>query len=846
MKNLLLALCCYLLAVTPLWMSCRTGWAGPDLEVVWRLGENVTSEDKTSHSAVFYVINRGRFALKGNSWNMYWNQAPRLVTASEGPARVQNINGDFYRMTPAADLTLAPGDTAVVRYTSDDFLIKVSDAPLGLYITFTDNGAERTKPVTSYKVLPFEAEAQYTRNLRDEEPYPDPALLFRQNERLTQLPDNELYPFIPAPTSWTYGAGRFDLGSSPAVQVSTEAGPAGQYLCSELRRQFGLSPGISERAAVRLKIVRIPDTPEGYRLSVTKDSIVIAGNDEKGVFYGVQSLISLIKRDTDGHYVVPAISVTDQPAFAYRGLHLDVCRNFQSKETVMRLLDMMARYKLNKLLFNLTEDEGWRLEINGLPELTEVGGRRGHRHRDSLCLAPAYGSGPDPDNPRSHGNGFYTRSDFKQIIRYARERNIEVIPEINLPGHSRAAVKAMELRYQRLMTKGQPEEANRFRLIDPADTSQYRSAQGYNDNTTCVCRDQVIRFFEYVLDDVISMYREAGVPLNMFHTGGDEVPSKAWTGSPECREFLAGHPEIRNNRNLQGLFFGQMVDALKKRGLLNGTWEEAVMSFNDDGSWTPNPSFAGSGVWPYIWNNLWGNQDLGYRLANAGYPVILCNVTNFYFDLAYNKDPREPGLYWGGFIDTEDAFSFVPYDLFQSTKTDDMGHPFDPAVDFAGMERLTPAGKQHIAGLQAQLWSETIKGRDMLEYYYLPKLQGFAQRAWQGEPAWSGKDDAERLADWNRFSHTLASKELPRLTSLSGGYNYRIPPPGIISENGQISMNTAYPGFQIRYTTDGTEPNSSSAVYSGPFSADVRVVKAACFNEKGRSGFSSTIHLSKK
>jgi hexosaminidase len=175
-----------------------------------------------------------------------------------------------------------------------------------------------------------------------------------------------------------------------------------------------------------------------------------------------------------------------------------------------------------------------------------------------------------------------------------------------------------------------------------------------------------------------------------------------------------------------------------------------------------------------------------------------------------------------------------------------MGRPFDPAADFAGMERLSQSGKQNIAGLQAQLWSETIKGRDMLEYYYLPKLQGFAQRAWQGEPAWSGQDETARLTDWNRFVNTLASKELPRLTTLSGGYNYRIPPPGIMFENGQISMNSAYPGFRIRYTTDGTEPDATSAVYNAPFSADTRVVKAACFNEKGRSGFSSTLHLSKK
>ena len=178
MRNLLRILCFSVLFTSPLWMGCRTGWAGPDLEVVWRLEENVTKEDETSHTAVFYIVNRGRFALKGNSWNMYWNQAPRLVTASEGPARVQNINGDFYRMVPSDDMSLAPGDTAVIRYVSEDFAIKVSDGPLGLYITYTDGGEEKTKAITRYKVLPFESEGQYTRNPRDEEPFPDPAFLF--------------------------------------------------------------------------------------------------------------------------------------------------------------------------------------------------------------------------------------------------------------------------------------------------------------------------------------------------------------------------------------------------------------------------------------------------------------------------------------------------------------------------------------------------------------------------------------------------------------------------------------------------------------------------------------------
>jgi hexosaminidase len=285
-----------------------------------------------------------------------------------------------------------------------------------------------------------------------------------------------------------------------------------------------------------------------------------------------------------------------------------------------------------------------------------------------------------------------------------------------------------------------------------------------------------------------------------------------------------------------------MVESLRARGLQTGTWEEAVMVFEQGGDWYPNADYVGQAVYPYIWNSLWGNQDLGYRLANAGYPVILCNVTNFYFDLAYNKDPREPGLYWAGFVDTEDAFSFVPYDLFQSLPADQMGRPFDPALDFEGMVRLTAAGRENIAGLQAQMWSETIKGRQMFEYYYLPKLYGFAQRAWQGQADWAGLGREARLSDYNRFLNTVSQVELPFAESFRGGYHFRIPPPGMLSEGGTVTMNAEYPGYVIRYTTDGSEPGTDSPRYSEPLAVPTgTTVRAACFSQSGRHGFISSL-----
>ena len=218
----------------------------------------------------------------------------------------------------------------------------------------------------------------------------------------------------------------------------------------------------------------------------------------------------------------------DAPRFGYRGLMLDVARNFQPKAAVLRVLDLMARYKLNAFHFHLTDDEGWRLEIPSLPELTSVGARRGHTLDSSRFLPPAYGSGPDVDQP--FGSGFYSRADYVEILRYAAARHIEVIPELEMPGHARAAIKAMEARFRTLQATGDAEGASRFLLSDPEDRSIYTSAQGYHDNVMNPALPSTYAFIERVVQDLVALHREAGVPLRNLHVGGDEVPGRRLGG----------------------------------------------------------------------------------------------------------------------------------------------------------------------------------------------------------------------------------------------------------------------------------------------------------------------------
>jgi hexosaminidase len=201
--------------------------------------------------------------------------------------------------------------------------------------------------------------------------------------------------------------------------------------------------------------------------------------------------------------------------------------------------------------------------------------------------------------------------------------------------------------------------------------------------------------------------------------------------------------------------------------------------------------------------------------------VVLCYVDNFYFDLAYTHHPAEPGLYWGGFVNTRQAFEFIPFNVFHSVLTDPYRRPFGPGQRFDGMEAMKPEARKNIAGLQGQLWSETIKGEEMLEYYYLPKMLGLAERAWAGQPGWGDIEETSARMEainsaWNQFANEIGQREMPRLDHIFGGYYYRLPPPGAVIRGGMLHANIDFPGLTIRYTTDGTEPTMDSPVYTVP------------------------------
>jgi len=836
-------------------VACQTTPDTPHVQAQWTLIKNIPLEDgTTTHNARFEIRPDDASLFKNTDWRLYWNQAPRVPKGINNDVKVEiaHINGDFYSMTPLAGFTPEEDGALIVEYESEYAMIKEADAPLGVYLTTQKDGNEQIIAISDYKITPFTLPEQIVRGVADEEPIPTPEHLFIQNAMLPEVDEKEFTPIIPEPQNIEKLDARSSITSFTSLSYDPSLSGEAGILKEAFADQYGISLSEKEEANIRLSINNEIKNEEAYQLSVDNDQIQIIGGGDAGVFYGIQSLLALVQPTADeDSWEIENLKIADGPAFPYRGMHIDVGRNFQTKDQIIKMLDLMSKYKLNKFLFYLTEDEGWRLAIEEFPELTDVSSRRGHSLDEHDHLQPSYGSGPYADDPNSFGNGHYSREDFKEILQYAHARHIDVIPEVNFPGHARTAIMAMENRYRRLMKEGKTAEAEEYRLIDPDDESKYISAQGYKDNVVCVCKEAPYKFYEVVLDDIIEMYEEAEVPLVMMHTGGDEVPKGAWSESPLCNELRAKEGAIGDSRNLQAYFFDRLTDIIKSKNLPSGAWEEAVMKFADDGSWSTRTEFTDKDVVPYIWQNLWGNQDLGYKMANLGYPIVLCNVTNFYFDLAYDKDPREPGLYWAGFNNSKHAFDFIPYDLFKSTVVDDLGRSFDVEKDFKDKERLTGAGSANIIGLQSQLWSETIKGGAMLEHYTLPKMLGFAERAWRGQEEWMSIPDQPtrenvNLGKWSKFIRSAVANDFQKLDKQHGGYMYRIPAPGIIVETGGVRMNTSYPGMEIRYTTDGSDPTADSPLYEGGLiTVEGAEIKAKCFNQMGRAGLVSAAQLQK-
>ncbi|XP_046350297.2 uncharacterized protein LOC124131228 [Haliotis rufescens] len=761
--------------------------------------------------------------VKGN-WGIYYcsiymvpDEQPELTLEQ---MTIKHIKGCLFKMEPTSEFKpLKSNEVRTLKFRVQNWSVSKTDMMPNWYM-WAEGLKARTIASTKGPGLEFVKDfttvnqwKRYdTPDLKDRyDPY-TPDVRYGMAQDITDLGSSP-HPVIPTPVTMViddnlemmmsaiitittdplfeadadYLKEELSKGGYSAINVSTSAPPPRGYI-QLLQRD----PQVTINS-------KIASSPEAYSLTVdpVNEVIRIWSNTSDGIFYGIQTLLSLaLKSSSDGKLYKSTIE--DAPRFAYRGMHLDVGRNFHGKESVMKLLDAMAMYKLNKFHFHLTEDEGWRVEIPGLKELTEIGGKRCHDIEEEKCVLSQLGSGPDTT---TSGSGFYTIDDYKDILQYASARHIEVIPEVDSPGHAHAAIFAMHARRQRLLDIGDIDNADSFGLVDLEDPSDYLSIQMFKDNAINPCINSTYSFIKYIVDMFIDMHKDIS-PLKTFHFGGDEVASGAWKNSPACQALL------RANVSLKEHFTRNVANITSLHNLNLGGWEDGLM----ESVFEPfNKELLGSqDVLAYAWDNVWewGVSTRAYRLANAGFKVILAHVTHLYFDHPYEPDPEERGYYWGPrFTDTWKTFGYMPDNVYENVDVRRNGDPMTKE-ELCGQDGslCIPLTKpENVLGMQGHLWSETVRTQDNLFYMIFPRIIALAERAWH-KAAWEDIMEAEtrnneKRKDWINFANSLGYQELPALDKLN--ITYRVPPPGARNNNGRLNLKSPFPGLGLETSTDG-------------------------------------------
>ncbi|MGE7205333.1 family 20 glycosylhydrolase [Sphingomonas sp. NPDC019816] len=715
------------------------------------------------------------------------------------------INGDLNVLTLKPGQSLKPGQTYHVKLTGlgaffsrNHMMPNATLAVAGLtprVIAATRTG---TDAATGLETLPFVApmtdEAALARSA------PDDQTVWRTPERAFKLYAERGAPtpvdvaILPKPMKVTRPTGA-PVDLSKGLRVSTQGFTRAAVAPALAGLPMGTVPLIIRKQA--------GIAPEGYRLAIGQGGVTIAAADAAGASYALRSLAQQMA--AEGTTLRPLI-VEDAPRYGFRGLHIDLARNFHSKAEILKLIEQMAAYKLNTLHLHLGDDEGWRLQIASLPELTEVGAYRCDDLSEKTCLQPQLGADPARDAPT---NGYLTAADYSDILRAAKARQIEVIPSFDMPGHSRAAIRSMEARYQRLLAKGDKAGAERFRLVEPGDTTRYSSVQHYDDNTLNVCIPNTYRFIDTVIDDIATLHKAAGMPLTTYHIGADETAG-AWVQSPACQVMMS---KTGMQPKQLGAYFIERISAdLAKRGIAVAGWS--------DGLGHTDPAKMPANVQTNIWSNLHaGGVAEAHGQANRGWKTVLSIPDLGYFDMPYAADPNETGYDWASRgVDSFQVFGFMPGNLAANAAL--IPNILAQPKAIADTVPLQPG--RGIAGLQAQLWSETVRRDSQVDYMLFPRLLALAERAWnkpEWEPAYVAGtayqpndqrvDRTRLLAGWRDFAGRMGVQM--RLLDRAD-VTYRLAPPGARIVNGRLEANAEFPGTPIEYRTG----NTAWARYDGP------------------------------
>lgn len=792
--------------------------------VRWEMGQN--DAEPGWYSSRFVITNTSGVALD-SEWQLFFNQFSRTVKLpAYSPVDIEEVSTTYYRIKPNNRYSsLAAGDSIVLDLLMRGTMISYCYRPQGAHIVFNGDMAHPHAINMEYNLL--DKPGQW----RSGVPYPNGEYMWQYNERINNVSDaytGNDYDIFPTPKQVDIHDGFTRIGSMVSVSCGTwwklwdkSGGEVKKYLVEELKGR-GIYCASGQKTKVSISIKNsISVNPEYYTLDVADGKIQIVAASAEGARNGIKTLMAALDHSKD--HTLQNVHIADWPDLHYRGFMLDIARNFQSFDHLKRFVDLLSYYKINRYQFHFTDDEGWRVEIPGLPELTEVASRRGATLTEQGFLAQIFDGNGNPDDPAQSANGYLTRRQFIELLKYAHLRGVKIIPEIETPGHARAAIVAMRNRQAKYESVN-PAIADEYILWDDKNTSQYTSAQSYHDNVLNVASEGVYRFMSKVIDELAKMYREAGLKLDIVHLGGDEVPMSAWDQSPAVQSLMQ-REGIKDAHGVNEYYLRRMNDILAKRGMKFEGWQEIAINRSEAFKRDVAARIAGVNAWSTV-----GSRDVvPYTIANEGYPVILSNVTNFYMDMGYSWHPYEQGLHWGGKVDELDAWSALPWNIYAGARTQIDGTPID--VTSNGLGKPALGKKENIIGVQAQLWAETIRNFDQVQYLALPKMLGLVERGWNAQPDWSLNLTNVALYDsaCHQYNLKIGTRELPLLNRR--GYNFRIGQPGIKVEDGKMLVNTQYPGVAVRYTLDGSEPNEHSPLWTGPepIPATTAVIKARAY-----------------
>ena len=798
---------------------------------------NITYEIKEYRDSRFdvnFTINNTSSIDLNSPWSLHWNQQSSIIDEQSVPENViyDYVAGQSYNiLTFGKDFILAKDSSFSIDLSQRGIVRRQSDLPVGGFIVSNDD------------ILDVEFDYVW-KNAIGVEKLNAPTSVDRYNEYTSNslLDKSDLDYIIPTPSNFIINDGEVEMLNNYSIVIDQNFNLSEQLINSVfdgiVNIDFYNTSEVTNRITIDLDE---SINTESYQLSISDEGIFISSADSAGALYALQSLkqIFLISKLEDTP--MKFIEVNDSPKFSYRGMLLDISRNFYGPEKIKQIIDYLSFFKINYLDFRLTDDEGWRLEIPGLEELVEVGSKRAYTKDEFENLIPMYGSGPDTNSP---GSGYLSRSDYVDILKYASERNITVIPQISVPSHMRSAIVSMNARYQKYMEMGNQVEAEKYLLIDPDDKSEYYSAQGFNDNIMNVCRESSFTFYEKVIDEIFLMYKDAGIEMTKFGVAADELPYGAWQKSPMCDKFMNENSISGDYNALYELMQRRIYNKISSYGATMTGWDDILLKLTEKNQSETQIKdfFKDDDILLFVWKNDWGQgrQDMIYKYANLGYKTIMSNSSAFYFDMVDDKDLDNIGLSWSGYANYKDMWTVDVFDVFNDLYGVEKNNITKDYID--NSVKLDQDKRDNIIGVQSQIWSETIRNEGILDYMFMPNIIVFSQKAWSHDNSWMDISNNDVKIEtinyqWNKFANNVGQRVLPMVDNIFGGLSYDLPKPGGKIMNDTLYANTVFPGLSIKYTLDGSIPIESSENFISPIKINEgNIVNLRLFDNTGRGG----------